>query len=100
MYQKVAKGRQLFLRARKLTLQAGKIYSGFKLLKKMWQVMLRERAGHSITFPLETNGGLEERLGEKALPTRVDTFIELDGGFRWLGEELWSFQVMVLDCKR
>jgi len=46
------------------------------------EVMLRERAGNSITFPLETNVGLEERLGEKALPTRVDTFIELDGGFR------------------
>ena len=84
VYHKVAIGHQLFHRARKFTLQAGNICTGFKLLKTIWQVMLRERAGHSITFPLETNAGLEERLGEKALPTRVDTFIELDGGFRCL----------------
>jgi len=43
---------------------------------------LRKTEDHSLVFLFEANLELEEKLSSKSLPTRVDTFIELDGGFQ------------------
>ena len=37
---------------------------------------------HSLVFLFEANLELEEKLSNKSLPTRVDTFIEVEGGFQ------------------
>jgi len=45
-------------------------------------VVLRKTSDHSIVFNLEDNALLNEKLEGKALPTRVDTFVDLPDGFR------------------
>merc|ERR1712198_805317 len=45
-------------------------------------VVLRKASDHSIVFQLEDNALLNEKLLNKALPTRVDTWVDLPGGFR------------------
>jgi len=37
---------------------------------------------HALVYLFESNQLLEEKLSEKSLPTRIDTFVELDGGFQ------------------
>ena len=37
---------------------------------------------YSLVFLFEANQELEEKLSSKSLPTRVDTFIEVEGGFQ------------------
>ena len=37
---------------------------------------------HSIVFLFEANLELEDKLSTKSLPKRIDTFIELEGGFQ------------------
>jgi len=43
---------------------------------------LRKTEDHSIVYLFEANSELEEKLSTKSLPTRVDTFVELEGGFQ------------------
>ena len=43
---------------------------------------LRRTEDHSLMFMFEANIELEEKLSNKSLPTRIDTFVELDGGFQ------------------
>jgi len=43
---------------------------------------LRKTDDHSLVFMFEDNIELEEKLSSKSMPTRVDTFVELDGGFQ------------------
>jgi dipeptidyl-peptidase-4 len=43
---------------------------------------LRRVEDHSIVFLFEANLELEEKLNNKSLPKRIDTFIELEGGFQ------------------
>ena len=37
---------------------------------------------HSLVFLFEGNEELEKKLSSKSLPTRVDTFIEVEEGFQ------------------
>jgi dipeptidyl-peptidase-4 len=46
------------------------------------EAVLRRTSDHAIVFELETNGQLEQRLEGKALPGRVDTWVEVGGGHR------------------
>jgi len=43
---------------------------------------LRRMEDHALVYLFESNQLLEEKLSEKSLPTRIDTFVELDGGFQ------------------
>jgi len=43
---------------------------------------LRKTEDHSIVFLFEDNYDLEEKLSTKSLPTRLDTFVDLEGGFQ------------------
>jgi len=43
---------------------------------------LRKTEDHSIVFLFEANFELEEKLSTKSMPTRLDTFVDLEGGFQ------------------
>merc|ERR1711970_247174 len=43
---------------------------------------LRRTEDHTIVFLFEANFELEEKLSTKSLPTRLDTFVDLEGGFQ------------------
>merc|ERR1711892_587963 len=50
--------------------------------KSLPESSLRRTADHTIVFLFEDNMELEEKLSSKSLPTRIDTFVELEGGFQ------------------
>merc|ERR1711892_1085506 len=50
--------------------------------KSLPESSLRRTADHAIMFLFEDNLELEEKLSSKSLPTRIDTFVELEGGFQ------------------